>query len=382
VSRVNTAHVDVPATPAGDVDQADDQSLPTTPHRAFHAFNDSVDNVNLEDLRDMLPEDTWRDVQPDGLTDGIAANHEDLDVTLLGPDGAQSALNAIPEGDQESGSTPAVSPLRNTLRSPASSAAKKAEHPRNSTSSREKELELELLSAEECSSGTESLGHAEGLTSGPESGKRVVAELYEPKYRYGPAVTKKRRGRDVFAGLQGDGSAGGRSYAEVAEAVVLTVLDAVRPGNSPTFRTDEPKSGSGSDEVTQREERTAGLGRRVRGALGYVLHTALSLVYTVCIHYPLELLLAVVGFWWNLTTSVFGAVLGAASYLWGVYVWCLLLPVRLAQRAAVLVWQKALLLAVQFLNSHPAAWAADTDPHATQKHTIPTALNGHAHHKH
>ena len=384
-------------TPGGETDQFD--SLPTTPHRAFRGFNDSVDNINLEDLRDILPEDVWRDVQPEGFNDGEKQNDE-LDTTFV--DRNQNhfqSLDAIAEGEQESVASPMPSSSHGHIpvaQQPTSTTAvveredvecAARSEPSNTTDYAE-EVELELLSTEDCSSGNESLlGHTEdrahdSSVSHQDGFKRVVSDLYDPKYRYGPAITKRRRGaRSVFSG---EVSPGGRSYVEVAEAVVLTVLEAVRPTpNPPTFRVDASKTAIATDAT---QERAAGLGRRVRGALGYVLHTSLSLVYTLFIQYPLDLLLAVLGLWWSATSAVLTVAMQGVTWLFSVYVWCLFLPVRLVERGAVLAWQKALSLAVQFLNSHPAAGTAaaadgaDRRSHSTgTKHAIPTALNGHAH---
>jgi len=385
-------HLKAPAvTPGGETDQFD--SLPTTPHRAFKGFNDSVDNINLEDIRDILPEDVWRDVQPEGFNDGEKPN-DCLDTTFV--DGDQKlyqTLDVIVEGEQESAASPLPSPPHrhnsvaqqltftktNVEREDVESVTRSTK-PSNTTEITE-EVELELLSTEDCSSGTESLlGHTEDkerdASAHHDGSKRVVSDLYDPKYRYGPAITKRRRGaRSVFSG---EVSPGGRSYVEVAEAVVLTVLDAVRPSpNPPAFRVDASKT-AGAADATQ--ERAAGLGRRVRGALGYVLHTAISFMYTLFIQYPLDLLLAVLGLWWSATSAVLNVGMRGATWLFSVYVWWLFLPVRLLERGAVLAWQKVLLLAVQFLNTHPAAGADGADRHhSTGKHTIPTALNGHAH---
>lgn len=374
-------------TPGGETDQF--ESLPTTPHRAFRAFNDSVDNIKLEDLRDLLPEDVWRDVQPECL-DSNGKSSDDLDTTLIdGDQQPHQMLDVIVEEETESAPSPIPSPAHNNVAAVMQTATVKPsveEEGIDSTAERggavdlAEEVELELLSIEDCSSGTESLlGHAEGGATDSsvlqDGSKRVVSDLYDPKYRYGPAITKRRRG--VRSAFSGEMAPGGRSYVEVAEAVVLTVLDAVRPTpNAPAFRCDASKT---AVAATATEERAAGLGHRVRGALGYVLHTALSLVYMLLVQYPMDLLLAVLGLWWSATSAVLAAGLRGATWLFSVYVWALFLPVRLLERGVVLAWQKALSLAVQFLNTHPASGATDADRHSTSKHTIPTALNGHAH---
>eukprot|EP01032_Pedospumella_encystans_P018583 gene18583-21148_t len=203
-------HPKAPAvTPGGETDQFD--SLPTTPHRAFRGFNDSVDNINLEDLRDILPEDVWRDVQPEGFNDGEKQNDE-LDTTFIDRNqNHYQSLDAIAEGEQESVASPMPSPSHGhipVVQQPTFTkavvegedveCAVRSVEPSNTTDYAE-EVELELLSTEDCSSGNESLlGHtkerAHDSSAHQDGSKRVVSDLYDPKYRYGPAITKRRRG--------------------------------------------------------------------------------------------------------------------------------------------------------------------------------------------
>jgi hypothetical protein len=119
----------------------------------------------------------------------------------------------------------------------------------------------------------------------------------------------------------------------------------------------------------------------VRGALGYVLHTLLSIYYQIFVHVPLLVLRAAAALVWSLTTTAFALAYVCVSLAAGCAMWLALLPLRTAERIVVRLWQRALSLAVAFLNQPPSdgqhfGAAHSFPPH---KHAIPTALNGHVH---
>lgn len=352
-------------------------SAPSSPTRAFCAFNDSVDNVNLEDVRDMLPEDVWRDVQPAGAAEELG---QQLEVIAEDDDGTEAQETSKVNDESE--------------------LVQESREPQESQDSQQEDLLEQLELEQEPSESNHHYHQGDAASScntevSGEEGHPAIAPSIDTtttqhqqqqgggidaaRYVYGPAIPSKKQ-QQQGKGLYGD-SGGGRSYAEVAEALVLSIavfLKELTSTRHPLQRYDELEGESGGSSSTKMHIP----GRRVRGALGYVFHTVLSAVYVLVVKYPLQLAVSAFHLLLSGVTAIVSAALQLIWWAVSVYLWVLMLPLRLAQRALTLLWQRVLSRAVQFLNQQPGshhhsfATGGSGGPH---KHTIPTAINGHAH---
>lgn len=333
----------------------DEPASPSTPTRAFCAFNDSVDNVNLEDLRDMLPEDTWRDVSPTTASHSTCAHV--LDVIVEEAAGCSSHAARVCEDLGDSQDVTAQD--RNV---------QEQDHDLG-------KLELEMEPDASCSAISCAEGNHTELTFEGQQDSGVVDAA---RYRYGPAIPSKKTGAKAIYSCC---TSGDTSYAEVAEAIVLAVATLLKDWTSspkPLQRLED--SDIDLADACPHSSASHLPGKRVRGALGYVFHTALSIVYAVAVKYPLQVATSVGSVMLSVIAAILGVLLQVTWWVLGLYWWALLLPLRLVERAITLVWQRVLGRAVLFLNQQPNHSTAFASPGSgPHKHTIPTAINGHAH---
>jgi hypothetical protein len=224
-----------------------------------------------------------------------------------------------------------------------------------------------------------------------EAAARVAAQMDDRNYIFGPTHFPPRRSGLLWSldhlSRPSAARSEDRSAVEAAEMLLFTLAAACGLGSAGAaapsrddilkFR-GEGAAGGGAQEA---EAGAASWGARVRGVLGYVLHTLLSIYYQLFVHVPLLVLRAAATLVWSLTTTAFALAYVCASFAVGSALWLLLLPLRTAERIVVRAWQNTLSLAVTFLNQPPSdgqhfGAAHSFPPH---KHAIPTALNGHVH---
>jgi hypothetical protein len=174
---------------------------------------------------------------------------------------------------------------------------------------------------------------------------------------------------------------------EVAEALLLGLIYAWGGAGSSEDPTVVSKPvGEGSRRAVGTDADSGVRKGGLRGVLGYVLHTLLGLYYSMFVAVPLYALRLTASLLWGATTTAAAVAYVTASWAVGTWLWLLLLPVRTAERVLVALWQRALNLAVQFLNQPPDSSSGllfggqHAHRHPQQfKQVIPTALNGHVH---
>jgi hypothetical protein len=350
------------------------QPQPSTPHRAFNAFNDSIDNVNLEDIRDMPPGDH---PTRQGST-GIAERHYD-------------------DTEGWNNDTPMVHVAETSAVGPCASdfdAVQELSGPAKPAEVDEAELVREL---DACVSEAELVRREEGDTADTTAGQ---GGLHNSQYYFGPTQFPNRRRPGLLGSLREctgplsctEGGCADRSCVEVAEALLLSVLGEwgewgvgrQTQTSDDLYKVplrDATAYPSLVDSATDQYVARGGpvIGGGVRGAVGYVLHTLLGLYYALFVSLPLQALRWAASLAWSATTSVTALAYVVASTAVAAAVWLLLLPLRSARRNALWLWQHSLLLAVDFLNRAPTSFGDGARATGTHKHAIPKALNGHVH---
>mmetsp|Transcript_80594 Transcript_80594/g.158177 ORF Transcript_80594/g.158177 Transcript_80594/m.158177 type:complete len:484 (+) Transcript_80594:82-1533(+) len=115
------------------------------------------------------------------------------------------------------------------------------------------------------------------------------------------------------------------------------------------------------------------------GALGFMLHTLMSVLYSLFLYIPLLLIHATTTACWKMASVATTTVYRMAYYAVSLMVWLIFLPFRLTERVAVYAWQILLSLAVRFLNMPVSSYpVGSTTTAAGHRHAIPAAINGHA----